>query len=115
MTRALLPFHFIATHSARAALGRDLESVAAIAVKTLLKNFKTVEVAFQLIDYGPHTLAVSSRVTTRGELVLELDIGDPRLARHVILEDDYRAAERQSREDTRTLREAERRLRPRRW
>jgi hypothetical protein len=115
MTRALLPFHFIASHNARAALGAEIERAAAIAVKTLLRNFKSVEVAFQLIDFGTYTLAVSSRVNVHGELVVELDMGDARLGRHVIFEDDYRAAERRSREESRNVRETERRLKPRRW
>ena len=83
MTRSALPFYFQSSHAVRELLGQDLHRVAVLAIKTVLKNQKSVEVAYQQIRFGAHHLALSSRVTPRGDLVVELDVGDPRLERYL--------------------------------
>jgi hypothetical protein len=113
MVRSKLPFSFHPSAAARETLGADLERVALMAVKAVLKNHKSVEVAHQQIRYGGHALAFSSRVTALGDLVVDIDVGDPRLAHHLILEDELRSADRKAREGDSKVREAERRLRRR--
>ena len=115
MARSTLPFYFHATAAAFDLLGNNLERAAVLAVKAVLKNQRSAEVAFQQVRYGAHHLAISSRVSGRGDLVVEIDVGDPRLGHHIVLEDDYRSADRKAREADKSVREAERRLRHRRW
>ena len=106
MDRASLPFLLVATPAARAALGRDLNKVAVLAAQALLRHRKTLEVAHQQLRYQRHAIAFSSRVGRHGDLILELDVGDPALENRVVLEADLRRAELNARE-----RERE----PRKW
>ncbi len=115
MARSLLPFHYHATTEAQQLLGSALPRVAALAVRTVIKNRKSVEVAHQQLNYRGHAIALASRVTANGDLVVEIDLGDPRLAHHVVLEDDFRTASREARERDTKQREADRKLRQRRW
>ncbi len=115
MARSLLPFHYHATAAAQQLLGGALPRVAMLAIRTVIKNRKSVEVAHQQLSYRGHAIALASRVTASGDLVVEIDIGDPRLAHHVVLEDDFRAASRDARDRDTKQREAERKLRQRRW
>jgi hypothetical protein len=78
MDRASLPFLLIASPAARTLAGRDLA---------------TIEVAHQQISYRRNFFAFSSRVGRHGDLILELDVGDPRLAGRLVLEADLRRAE----------------------
>lgn len=92
------PAHLVFRPSvaARKAAGSDLPKVARLALAAILKNGQTLEIAHQQIVFGKTHFALSSRLGSRGQLVLELDLGDPQLARRVILEGDLRQAERAS-------------------
>lgn len=92
MRRALFPFHFLATSSAASILRGHSARVAVLALKAILKHRKGLEVAHQQITYQGHCFAFSSRISTSGELYLELDVGDPRLNDRLILEEDFRNA-----------------------
>lgn len=89
------PAHLVFRPSvaARKAAGSDLPKVARLALAAVLKNGQTLEVAHQQIVFGKAHFALSSRLGDRGQLILELDLGDPQLAGRVILEDDLRKAE----------------------
>lgn len=90
------PFPIIVYQSAavRRLLGPALETVAGLALRALLTNRRSIEVAHQQITYRSHHLAFSSRIGNQGDLIIEMDVGDPRLAERVILEDDMRSAAR---------------------
>jgi hypothetical protein len=97
MHRANLPLLIVPSHAARSALGRDLKKVALLVVKAILQNCEAVEVAHQQVRYRKHDLAFSSRIGSQGDLILELDLGDPRLSHRIVLEADLRRAERNQR------------------
>lgn len=97
MQHALLPFLFQASEEVRRRLGRDLQRVAVAALRAVLRHRKSLEVAHQQISFGGHHLAFSSRVNASGLIVLEIDVGDPRLADRLILEEDMRRAIRRVR------------------
>jgi hypothetical protein len=82
--------------AARKAAGSDLGKIARLALEAILKNGRSLEVAHQQIAFGTSHFALSSRLGSRGQLILELDVGHPVLAGRVILEDDLRRAERAS-------------------
>lgn len=92
--RAFLPFHVLPSEAVASRLGRDAERAAVLALKAILADHRQLEVAHQQIRYGGHQLAFSSHITSRGELVIELDVGDPSLEGRVVLEQDLRQAER---------------------
>jgi hypothetical protein len=95
--RAFLPFIFLPSRTVTDALGRRAERAAVLAFRAIMKTHRQLEVAHQQIRYGDHHLAFSSRITGAGELVVELDIGDPRLEDRLVLEDAFREAGRQAR------------------
>jgi hypothetical protein len=92
MDKAFLPILVIATHAARRALGSDVRKVAILAAKAIVRNRRSLEVAHQQIRFGEHDLAFCSRVGKLGDLILELDIGDPRLGDRLVLEEELRRA-----------------------
>jgi hypothetical protein len=92
MDRASLPFLLTASPIVREKLGRDLNRVAVLAVQAMLRHHKGVEVALQQIDYRKFPIVFSSRVGRFGDLILEMDVGDPALADRVFLEQDLRKA-----------------------
>ena len=95
MKRAHFPFLVVPSHAVAAMVGRDLDTVAVLALKAILQHRKGLEVAHQQIRYRRSCFAFSSRVGRYGDLILELDVGDPRLAERLILEADLRQAELQ--------------------
>ena len=92
MDKAFLPILVIATHAARRALGSDVRKVAVLAAKAIIRNRKGLEIAHQQMRFGEHDLAFSSRVGKLGDLILELDIGDPRLSGRLVLEEELKRA-----------------------
>jgi hypothetical protein len=94
MNRAYLPFLFLPSQTAIDLIGRDLAKVAVLALRAILQHRKSLEVAHQQIRYGKHDLAFSSRINGSGELIIELDIGDPRLSQRLVLEEEFRRATR---------------------
>ena len=97
MRRALFPFQVLPTHRVVEILRGDIAWVAVLALKALLKNRRSLEVAHQQIVFRGHHFAFSSRVSQTGELYLEIDVGDPRLGNRLVLEDELRKAGRQVR------------------
>ncbi len=93
MQRADLPFILVASPAIRKALGPDLKKVAVMAMQALLRNRRGVEIALQQIDYRRLPIAFSSRIGQMGDLILELDVGNPALADRVFLEQDLRKAQ----------------------
>lgn len=92
--RAFLPFHVMPSHAVAEKLGRRTERAAVLALRAVLQGHRQLEVAHQQIQFNGHCLAFSSRITARGDLVIELEIGDPRLGERIILEDDLKRATR---------------------
>jgi hypothetical protein len=92
MHRSALPFLFLPSNAARALLGRHAAAAAVLALKAIIARHKTLEVAHQQISFAGHHLAFSSRVTPAGDLIVDLDVGDARLAERIVLEDELRAA-----------------------
>jgi hypothetical protein len=93
MDRASLPFYLHASPIVREELGRDLHKVAVLALQAVLRHRKGLEVALQQISYRKRHIAFSSRIGRYGDLILELDVGDPALADRIFLEQDMRKAE----------------------
>lgn len=104
MDRAALPFLLVASPAARALAGRDLAKIAVLAMQAMIRHRRSIEVAHQQIRYRKSCFAFSSRVGRYGDLILELDVGDPRLAERLILEADLRQAELQQARDRDTRR-----------
>ena len=92
MNRAFLPFRFLPSRALVELLGNELHAIAVLAVKAVIRHRKSLEVAHQQIVYREHHIALSTRITTTGELVVDLDIGDPNLSDRIILEDELRRA-----------------------
>ena len=82
--------------AARKVAGSDLGKIARLALEAILRNGRTLEIAHQQIAFGKSHFVLSSRLGSRGQLILELDIGCPVLSRRAILEDDLRRAEQAS-------------------
>jgi hypothetical protein len=95
MDCASLPILVVTTPAARALLGRDVSKVALLAVRAMLRQRKSLEIAHQQVRYGRHAFAFSSRIGRDGDLILQLDVGDPVLEGRVVLEADLRRAELQ--------------------
>jgi hypothetical protein len=94
MSYAFFPFGFYLSKAAGEALGGEAHRVAILALRAMLKHRKSLEVAHQQVRYCGRDFAFCSRITGSGQLVIEMDVGDPRLADVLILEDDLRRAER---------------------
>jgi hypothetical protein len=97
MKRAFFPFRFVSSHALSQALGCDLEPIAVAAVRAVLRQNKSFAVAHQQIEVGQHHVALSTRVTEAGDLIVDLELGDPRLAKRLITEEDLNRAMEQSR------------------
>jgi len=93
MPTAQLPFFIVASQPARKLLGANLGKAAVVALRAMLFHRKSLEVAHQQVRFGKHELAFSSRIGKNGDLILNLDLGDPALAGRLILENDLRRAE----------------------
>ena len=93
MVRGSFPFVIIPSHQLRGLLGNDLPRVAELAVRAILEHRRSLEVAHQQIKFRKHHIAFSSRVSKWGDLVLELDVGNPQLGNVIVLESDLRRAE----------------------
>jgi hypothetical protein len=97
MKRAFFPIIYSASPAVAKRLGQELGRAAVLALRAVLKNGRSLEVAHQQIRFVGEDLAFSTRISGHGELVIEFDIGDPRLADRIVLEDDLRQAERKVR------------------
>lgn len=108
MDRVSLPFLLISTPAARAAAGRDLHNVAVLAFREILGKRSHIEIAHLQVSYRKHCFAVSSRVGRHGDMIIEIDIGNPALEGRVIFDADLRSAELQQRAREREERPARR-------
>jgi hypothetical protein len=107
MHRASLPILMTASPAVRKLLGPELPKVAVLAMQAILRHRRGIEVAHQQIRYRKHHVAFSSRIGRHGDLILDLDVGDPSLENRIVIEADLARAERQSvakREDERDRR-----------
>lgn len=89
-----LPFVFHASHEARREIGPHLEEAAGQALRSLLKGRGTLEIAHQQFRFKGRHIAFSSKIGSDGDLVMILDVGDPRLSGRVVKESDLRKARR---------------------
>jgi hypothetical protein len=94
MAEVSLPIFVIPSNAARQALGSDLAEVAVLAMRAILRNRRGIEVAHQQIRYRKRDFAFSSRIGARGDLIIELDLGDPKLSDRIVLEHELRRAAR---------------------
>ena len=92
MDVAALPILLSASPEVREILGPDLRRVAVMAVQAMLRHGRGLEVALQQIDYRNRPIAFSSRIGRMGDLILDLEIGNPNLGERVFLEADLRKA-----------------------
>ena len=97
MPRVFLPFYCVPTPAVVAAVGNDIQRIALAALKAMLRRGKSLDIAHQQISYAGHELAFSARVTTAGDLVLDIDLGDPKLRDRIVLEADLRRETRKVR------------------
>jgi hypothetical protein len=84
-----LPF-YRHVRSARNLLGQNLPKATVLALQAILPRRKSLEVAHQQLRFGKHDLVFSSRIGSKGDLILQLDIGHPRVSERFILEGDPR-------------------------
>ena len=95
MQHRLFPIIVYASADVRRAIGPDLGKAAGLALRALLKERRSVEIAHKQVVYRRCPIAFSSRVGVHGALILELDVGNPNLADRVVLEEDLkRSAQR---------------------
>jgi len=97
MPRAYLPFIFNPSHAAVDALGSQCGTVALLAVRAVLRHARSLDVAHQQVMWRGQDYAFSSSVSASGELVVDLDLGDPKLAGRIVLEDELRRVKRKVR------------------
>ncbi|OJY70778.1 MULTISPECIES: hypothetical protein [Hyphomicrobiales] len=96
MTAHNLPISIHTSLALRKTLGGHADRVPALALREVLKNGKSLEIACQQFSFRSQPVVFSSRITAGGSLVIDLDLGDARLAGRVLLEDDLRKASRPS-------------------
>ena len=94
MHRASLPILMTASPAVKKLLGPELPKVAVLAVQAILRQRRAIEVAHQQIRYGKHHVAFSSRIGRHGDLILDIDVGDPALEKRIVIEADLARAER---------------------
>jgi len=92
-TRAFLPIRVFASPAVSDRIGRGTDDAAVLALKAVLRSHRQLEVAHQQVVFRGHVLAFSSQ----GELVVELDVGDAKLAGRVVLEEELRRETRRVR------------------
>lgn len=104
MQRHPFPIFVYPSAEVRRRLGPDTDKVAALALRAALRNRRSLEIAHQQILWRSRHFAFSSRIGEKGDLIVELDIGDPRLADRIVLEDDMQRAGKAARDKARPAR-----------
>jgi hypothetical protein len=94
MQRSFLPFLFLPTPAASRLLGRRGPDVALLALKAMLARHGSLEVAHQQVRFAGQDYAFSSHITAGGDLVIDLDVGEPGLENRIVLETELRTANR---------------------
>lgn len=97
MQRAYFPIIYSASPAVVQRTGPELHRAVILAIRAILKHGRSLEVAHQQIHYQGHDLAFCSRISSQGDLIIELDVGDECLSGRIILEDELRTAERKAR------------------
>jgi hypothetical protein len=97
MKQAFFPIIYRASPAVIERLGPQLSRAAVLALRAILKHSRSLEVACQQIRFAGQDLAFSSRISAHGDLFIEFEIGNERLAGRIILEEDLREAERRVR------------------
>jgi hypothetical protein len=97
MQRAYFPIIYSASPAVVKKTGPELHRAVILALRAILKHSRSLEVAHQQILFQGHDLAFCSRISSRGDLIIELDVGDECLSGRIILEDDLRTAEQKAR------------------
>lgn len=90
MARALFPFYCFASPAAAEVIGQDISSVAVLALRSVIRHGRSLEIAHQQIEWDDKVLAFSCRVGKTGDLVIEFDLGTPGLTARIICEADLR-------------------------
>jgi len=101
MQRHPFPIFVYPSAEVRRSLGPDTDKVAALALRAALKNRRSLEIAHQQVVWRNRCFAFSSRIGIKGDLIVELDIGDPRLKDRVVLEDEFERAAKAGRDKNR--------------
>ncbi len=96
MPRASLPILMTASPAVKKLLGPELPKVAVLAVQAILRQRRGIEVAHQQIGSRKHHSAFSSRIGRHGDLILDIDVGNPALENRIVIEADLARAERMS-------------------
>lgn len=94
MALAALPIIVRTSPALREALGPALSAATHLALREVFRNRRSIEVAHQQIVCRRRHVAFSSRVGREGDLILDLDLGDPTLGGRVVLEEEFRDASR---------------------
>ena len=94
MTAYNLPISIHTSVALRNRLGSHADRVPALALREVLKNGRSLEIACQQFNFRSQLVVFSSRITAAGSLVIDLDLGDARLAGRVVLEEDLKKANR---------------------
>lgn len=97
MHRSYLPFLFMPSAAAQRLLGKRGADAAVLALKAVVANGRSLEVAHQQIHFGGNDYAFSSRIGADGTLIVDLDVGDARLGDRIVLEEELRTAGRNQR------------------
>jgi hypothetical protein len=90
MQKHHLPISVYASPSLRKILKAEVEVAAGKALNAMLKHNRSLEIAHQQFLWRSTPVAFSSRVSAAGYLIIDMDIGDSRLAHRLVLEDDLR-------------------------
>lgn len=97
MQRAYFPIIYSASPAVVQRTGPGLHRAVILALRAILKHGRSLEVAHQQIRFNGLDLAFCSRISSQGDLIIELDVGDERRSGLIILEDELRTAERKAR------------------
>ena len=97
MPRAFFPIIYSASPAAVQKAGPELHRAVQLALRAILRHSRSIEVAHQQIRFQGVNLAFCSRISVRGDLIVEIDVGDERLSDRIVLEDELRIAERKAR------------------
>lgn len=90
MQKHHLPISIFVSPSLRKILKQDADLVAGKALNAILRDNRSLEIAHQQFRWKSTPVVFSSRVTLSGYLIIDMDIGDERLANRIVLEKDFR-------------------------
>lgn len=97
MAVANFPFYVVVSPAAEVVVGKHRAHVAHLALRAMLAAGRGLEVAYQQIVFQGQDLAFASRVTPRGDLVVEIDLGSAHFRDRVVLSSELRKAAEEAR------------------